>query len=80
MAERDILRTIDELVAEEKELRHRAEGTGLSPADRDRLASLERQLDQSWDLLRRRRAATEFGQDPEAAGTRPAGEVEGYLQ
>ena len=35
---------------------------------------------QYWDLLRRRRAAREFGADPNAAQERPASEVEGYLQ
>ncbi|MGW0521337.1 DUF2630 family protein [Crossiella sp. NPDC003009] len=78
MAEKDILGTIDELVAEERELR--GHGGGLSEADRTRLKSLEQQLDQCWDLLRQRRAAAEFGQDPDEASARPAGEVQGYLQ
>ncbi len=37
-------------------------------------------LDQCWDLLRQRRAAREFGTDPNAAQARPVPEVEGYLQ
>ncbi|MCK2243506.1 MULTISPECIES: DUF2630 family protein [unclassified Crossiella] len=78
MADKDILGTIDELVAEERALR--AHGTGLTEADRTRLKSLEQQLDQCWDLLRQRRAAAEFGQDPADATTRTAGEVQGYLQ
>ncbi|CAM5490397.1 hypothetical protein SFUMM280S_05157 [Streptomyces fumanus] len=31
-----------------------------------------------WDLLRQRRAKSEFGQDPEEAHTRPQSMVEGY--
>ncbi|GAA3488521.1 MULTISPECIES: DUF2630 family protein [Streptomyces] len=80
----EILGSIDRLVAEEQELRRRATARdgrpgGLSDADRTRLAALEVQLDQCWDLLRRRRARAEFGQDPGAEQPRPASEVEGYL-
>lgn len=35
-------------------------------------------LDRCWDLLRQRRARTEFHQDPEAARERPADVVERY--
>jgi Rad3-related DNA helicase len=80
MAENEILSRVDELVAEEHELRARATGQGLSADERTRLGELEVQLDQCWDLLRQRRARSEFGEDPEAAKARPAGEVEGYLQ
>ncbi|MCZ9336225.1 DUF2630 family protein [Streptomyces sp. TRM76130] len=48
------------------------------PAERSRLGELERELDQCWDLLRQRRAKSEFGQDPEEARTRPQSMVEGY--
>ncbi|HEX3814450.1 MAG TPA: DUF2630 family protein [Mycobacteriales bacterium] len=80
MAENEILSRVDELVAEEHQLRSRAAGQGLSADERARLGELEVQLDQCWDLLRQRRARSEFGEDPEAAKARPAGEVEGYLQ
>lgn len=77
-SERDILTHIDELVAEERRLR--AEHHGLDAPSRQRLQALEEQLDQAWDLLRRRRAQMEFGDSPDTVSERPAGEVEGYLQ
>ncbi|MBV9293499.1 MAG: DUF2630 family protein, partial [Frankiales bacterium] len=45
-----------------------------------RLAEVQTQLDQCWDLLRQRQARREFGEDPAAAEPRPVAEVEGYLQ
>lgn len=77
-SERTILQHIDELVDEEKRLR--AEHHGLDAESRRRLSAIEAQLDQAWDLLRRRRAQEEFGGSPEAVSERPVGEVEGYLQ
>lgn len=78
MDEKSLLGHIHELVDEEKRLRsgHR----GLSAEDRQRLEAVERELDQSWDLLRQRRAREEFGENPEEAKERPVNEVEGYLQ
>jgi hypothetical protein len=80
MAKDEIIGRIDELVAEERELRSRAVGNGLDETGHGRLTELERQLDQCWDLLRQRRARSEFGSDPEQAHPRPAGEVESYQQ
>ncbi|WP_037606040.1 DUF2630 family protein [Streptacidiphilus rugosus] len=75
----DILGSIGRLVDTEKELRARiADGSADSDAAREELAALEVRLDQCWDLLRQRRARTEFGEDPGAARVRPAEEVEGY--
>ncbi|MBO0856492.1 MAG: DUF2630 family protein, partial [Nocardia sp.] len=51
-----------------------------SPAERARLADLEVQLDQCWDLLRQRRARMDAGQDPEQAQANTVKQVEGYLQ
>lgn len=76
----DILHTIDTLVAEEHRLRDQAPGKGLSPEERARLQDLEQRLDQCWDLLRRRRAGTESGEDPERVEARPVAEVESYEQ
>jgi hypothetical protein len=45
----------------------------------ERIAQLEVELDQAWDLLRQRRALREAGGDPDDAHERPAAEVEGYL-
>ncbi|HEY3709697.1 MAG TPA: DUF2630 family protein [Amycolatopsis sp.] len=80
MADGGIMGRIDQLIAEEHELRSRSVGVGLSGDDRERLTGLEQELDQCWDLLRQRRARTEFDEDPEAAQVRPVGEVEGYRQ
>ena len=78
MDDNAILDQIHELVAEEKRLRHQT--AGLTGTDRSRLDSLERQLDQAWDLLRQRRAREDAGEDPDVARERPPDEVEGYLQ
>jgi hypothetical protein len=78
MDDKSLLSHINELVDEEKRLR--AAHRGLSNEDRQRLDSVERQLDQCWDLLRQRRAREEYGEDPDAAKARPIDEVESYLQ
>ncbi|MCX4963519.1 DUF2630 family protein [Streptomyces sp. NPDC079020] len=79
MADRDIFENIDGLVAEERALRDRSTGNpGLSAEEKARLRTVEIQLDQCWDLLRQRRALSEFGEDPSVARVRPADEVEGY--
>jgi hypothetical protein len=80
VAEDDILGRVDELVAEEHELRGRAVGSGLSEEERTRLRSLEVQLDQCWDLLRQRRARTEFPDNAAEPSPRPVDEVESYRQ
>ena len=80
MANGEIHSRIDELIAEEHELRSRTVGVGLSGEDRQRLTVLEEQLDQCWDLLRQRRAKTEFHENPEEAQVRPVSEVESYRQ
>jgi Rad3-related DNA helicase len=79
-SERSILSHIDELVAEEHDLRSRHRGGGLSDDERQRMTQLEIELDRTWDLLRQRRARSEFGENPEDAKERPADEVETYLQ
>jgi hypothetical protein len=78
MDDKSLLDHIHELVEEEKRLR--AAHRGLSSDDRQRLESVERELDQYWDLLRQRRAREEFGENPDDAKERPVNEVEGYLQ
>jgi hypothetical protein len=75
-----LLDQISALVHEEHTLREQVEaGTIDSTEEHARLRDLEVQLDQCWDLLRQRRARREFGEDPDAAQVRPAGEVEGYI-
>ena len=75
MNDQNVLKHINDLVAEEQRLRD-------APADADpsgkRLRDVEVQLDQCWDLLRQRRARREFGRNPDDAVVRDAGTVEGY--
>ncbi|MFD3661565.1 DUF2630 family protein [Streptomyces sp. NPDC058659] len=78
MDNEEILGDIGALVEEERALRQRAGTGGLPPEERARLADLEVRLDQCWDLLRQRRAKSEFGEDPDTATLRPAAEVESY--
>ncbi|MFC9243035.1 DUF2630 family protein [Streptomyces sp. NPDC057136] len=79
MADQDIFDNIDELISEERSLRDRSTAKmGLSAEEKARLHTVEVRLDQCWDLLRRRRALSEFGEDPSTAKVRPAEEVENY--
>jgi len=80
MADDGIIGQIDELIAEEHELRGHAVGRGLTADEQARLNDLEARLDQCWDLLRQRRARTEFGGNPDEAQARPVSEVESYRQ
>ena len=76
----DILAQVNQLVAEEKELRSKLQHHDIEQTEEHkRLRAVEVQLDQCWDLLRQRRALRETGGDPSAAEVRPADEVEGYL-
>ena len=78
--DQDILDHVNQLVAEEKELRSQLQHREIDESEEhQRLRALEVQLDQCWDLLRQRRALRETGGDPGAASVRPADEVEGYL-
>jgi hypothetical protein len=70
--------SIEELVQEEHQLWEREAAGAATDEDRQRLEALKISLDQCWDLLRQRRALREAGQDPDAAGVRPADVVEGY--
>jgi hypothetical protein len=81
MDDKQILGTIDDLIKTEHDLRSRlAAGELTSTEEHEQLRAVEEQLDQCWDLLRQRRARREFGEDPSGSATRPASEVEGYLQ
>jgi hypothetical protein len=78
--DKSLLTRIDELVAEEHELRTKhATGDIADEDEQARLSKLEVELDQCWDLLRQRRAKREFGDNPEDAQARSADVVEGYL-
>lgn len=77
-AENDIMDTIRGLIDEEHALR--ATSGGLGAGESARMKKVEEALDQCWDLLRQRRARSEFGQDPDEAEIRPVSEVENYPQ
>ena len=72
--------TIEQLVAEEHELWDREAAGVATDDDRRRLEAVKVSLDQCWDLLRQRRAKSEFGQDPDAASPRSPEVVERYEQ
>jgi hypothetical protein len=73
--DQSVLAHIERLVAEEHRLYN--QGTG-SEADRVRLAKIQVELDQCWDLLRQRRALREFRRDAKQARVRPPEIVEHY--
>lgn len=76
----DILARVNDLVAEEKELRSKLQHHEIDETEEhQRLRAVEVQLDQCWDLLRQRRALRDNGGDPRSAQVRPGDEVEGYL-
>ncbi len=50
------------------------------PHDTDRIAELEREIDQLWDLARQQEARRTAGEDPGAAHLRSQSDVEGYQQ
>jgi hypothetical protein len=81
MDDNNVLGRIHGLVDEEHKLRQQLAHGEISSADEHtRLKELEEALDQCWDLLRRRRAAREVGNDPDAERAHGTSEVEGYLQ
>jgi hypothetical protein len=80
MDDGQVHQTIEQLVAEEHELWEREAAGAASDEDRRRLAAVKVSLDQMWDLMRRRRALSDSGQDPAGAHVRPADVVEHYEQ
>ena len=81
MDDNNVLDRIHGLVDEEHKLRQQlSQGKISSTEEHARLQELEVALDQCWDLLRRRRAAREVGNDPNAEQAHAVTEVEGYLQ
>ena len=81
MDDNTVLSRINGLVDEEHKLRQQlGRGEISSSEEHARLKALEEDLDQCWDLLRRRRAARETGSDPDAVQAHSTSEVEGYLQ
>jgi hypothetical protein len=84
MSDESIAAQIERLVAEEHDLRRREQADSHSEdaleADRERLQSVEVELDRCWDLLRQRRALRSAGADPDDAQVRDARTVERYRQ
>jgi hypothetical protein len=81
MNRRDDDRTVRERIQDLVKEEHRLYEEGpMSDEERRRLADVEVELDQCWDLLRQRRALRETGQDPSLAHVRPPEVVENYEQ
>jgi Protein of unknown function (DUF2630) len=84
MSDESIAARIERLVTEEHELRDREQADSGQPealeGDKERLRSVELELDQCWDLLRQRRALRDAGADPDQAQARDTDTVEGYQQ
>ena len=80
MEDAQIHNDIEQLVREEHDLWQRESAGSATDEDRRRLESIKVSLDQSWDLLRQRRALREAGRDPDAADVRGVNVVEGYEQ
>jgi hypothetical protein len=79
MDQDQILARISAMVEEERGLRDAVSSGRIdSTTEQERLAEVERALDQCWDLLRQRRAKAEFGENPDDARVRPASQVEDY--
>ena len=74
--DQSVLAHIQRLVAEEHGLFEQGE---LAPDKSKRLADVQVELDQCWDLLRQRRALRETGGDASQAHVRPPEIVEKYI-
>jgi len=72
MEDREILDCIHALVAQARRLRDQRDyGQASEDFEHQRLTEIEENLDQMWDLLRRRRAMRTAGLDPDLAEERP---------
>ena len=80
MDDETIIERIERLSTEEQALEESHPGEPMTAEQRDRLKSLEVELDQAYDLLRQRRARRVAGQDPNEAAVRSESVVENYLQ
>ena len=79
-ADQPVLAHIQRLVEEEHRLFQKGEHGPAADVDLQRLAKVQVELDQCWDLLRQRRALRGSGMDPDMAQVRPAQIVENYEQ
>jgi hypothetical protein len=69
---------INDLAHEEHELLAKESAGTATDTDRFRLRQIKEELDQSWDLLRQRRARRSAGLDPDEATPRNVDVVEHY--
>jgi hypothetical protein len=76
----DVHAHIEELVAEEHRLWQLESDGAAGELERRRLAEIKVELDQYWDLLRRRRAAESRGGSKDDVELRSEETVENYLQ
>ena len=79
MNDQDVIDRIEALAHEEHALFEKEARGEASSAERSRLEEIQVQLDQTYDLLRQRRARRNAGLDPEGAAPRDERTVEGYL-
>jgi hypothetical protein len=77
----DIFDRINSLSREEEQLYAQAgDGGGLTGEERERLNTINVELDRAYDLLHQRQAKRNAGEDPSEAEPRPADVVEHYQQ
>ena len=76
MNDKSILEHISELVEQEHALLE--EGGSLDETKQRQLEAVQVELDQYWDLLRRRRAAEAYDKDPDEVELRSEETVESY--
>jgi len=74
--DQSVLTHIQRLVTEEHRLFEQGQ---LDPDKSKRLADVQVELDQCWDLLRQRRALRETGGNPAQAHVRPPEVIKKYL-
>jgi hypothetical protein len=85
MTDEQVQARIEELEREKQALRSdESEAADEQTSDRvdndaARLDAIRVELDRLWDYLRQRRALRDAGEDPDGAGFRDEGTVEGYL-
>ena len=79
MDDQDVIDRINQLAHEEHELFEKESRGEASDEERQRLHTLQVQLDQCWDLLHQRRARRAAGMDPDDANVRDERTVEGYV-
>jgi hypothetical protein len=75
--DQSVLKHIQQLAAEEHRLFAQE---AITDGDRARLAKINIELDQCWDLLRQRQALHDAGRNPKEAHVRPREIVENYEQ